>query len=204
MLRSNGVSFWRTLEYHAAKKKTSFIEGRVAEIESIIAQAELIDVSKLSGTVVKFGATVSIINLDNDKESKYQLVGEVEADIEQKKISVTASVDNITFKSPIFKGDIVTITAFITRVFNTSMEIFIEVQLSKTANLKKSVISNSAFFTFVTLNEKRKPVKSIEVKPNTEEEKKLFNGALRRRQLRLILAGKMKPEEADELKSIFN
>ena len=79
-------------EYHAAREKQSFIEGRVAEIESIIAQAELIDVSKLSGTVVKFGATVSIINLDNDKESKYQLVGEVEADIEQKKISVTSPI----------------------------------------------------------------------------------------------------------------
>ena len=83
------------------------------------------------------------------------------------------------------------------------MEIFIEVS-SQNSESQKTVISNSAFFTFVTLNEKRKPVKSIEVKPNTEEEKKLFDGALRRRQLRLILAGKMKPEEADELKSIFN
>ena len=82
--RSNG-DLSENAEYHAAREKQSFIEGRVAEIESIIAQAELIDVSKLSGTVVKFGATVSIINLDNDKESKYQLVGEVEADIEKKK-----------------------------------------------------------------------------------------------------------------------
>jgi len=79
-------------EYHAAREKQSFIEGRVAEIESTIAQAEIIDVSKLSGTVVKFGATVSIINLDDNKESKYQLVGEVEADIEQKKISVTSPI----------------------------------------------------------------------------------------------------------------
>ena len=79
-------------EYHAAKEQQSHNEGRIQEIESIIAQAELIDVSKLSGTVVKFGATVSIINLDNDKESKYQLVGEVEADIEQKKISVTSPI----------------------------------------------------------------------------------------------------------------
>ena len=96
--RSNG-DLSENAEYHAAREKQSFIEGRVAEIESIIAQAELIDVSKLSGTVVKFGATVSIINLDNDKESKYQLVGEVEADIgeveadiEQKKISVTSPI----------------------------------------------------------------------------------------------------------------
>ena len=119
------------------------------------------------------------------------------------KTAVTASVDNITFKSPIYKGDIVTINSFITRVFNTSMEIFLEV-LSQNSKTKKSVISNSAFFTFVTLDENGKPIKSIEVKPKTDEEKKLFDGALRRRQLRLILAGKMKPEEADELKSIFN
>ena len=82
--RSNG-DLSENAEYHAAREKQSFIEGRVAEIESTIAQAEIIDVSKLSGTVVKFGATVSIINLDDNKESKYQLVGEVEADIEQKK-----------------------------------------------------------------------------------------------------------------------
>ncbi len=119
------------------------------------------------------------------------------------KTAVTASVDNITFKSPIYKGDIVTINSFITRVFNTSMEIFLEV-LSQNSKTKKSVISNSAFFTFVTLDENGKPIKSIEVKPKTDEEKKLFDGALRRRQLRLILAGKMKPEEADELKSIFD
>ena len=119
------------------------------------------------------------------------------------KTAVTASVDNITFKSPIYKGDIVTINSFITRVFNTSMEIFLEV-LSQNSKTKKSVISNSAFFTFVTLDENGKPIKSIEVKPKTDEEKKLFDGALRRRPLRLILAGKMKPEEADELKSIFD
>ena len=120
-----------------------------------------------------------------------------------KKIVVTASVDNITFKYPIYKGDIVTINAFITRVFNTSMEIFLEVS-SQNSQTKKSIISNSAFFTFVTLDDKGKPTKSIDVKPETDEEKKLYDGALRRRQLRLILAGKMKPEEADELKSIFN
>ena len=89
--RSNG-DLSENAEYHAAREKQSFIEGRVAEIESTIAQAEIIDVSKLSGTVVKFGATVSIINLDNIKKYKYQLVGEVEADIERKKISVTSPI----------------------------------------------------------------------------------------------------------------
>ena len=89
--RSNG-DLSENAEYHAAREKQSFIEGRVAEIESTIAQAEIIDVSKLSGSVIKFGASVNIINLEDKKESKYQLVGEVEADIEKKKISVTSPI----------------------------------------------------------------------------------------------------------------
>ena len=118
-------------------------------------------------------------------------------------VVVTASVDNITFKAPINKGDIVTLNAFITRVFNTSMEIFIEVTAQNSNNNKK-IESNTAFFTFVALNKKSKPVKVNEIYPENKNDKKLFDGALRRRQLRLILAGKMKPEDAGELKSIFN
>jgi len=89
--RSNG-DLSENAEYHAAREKQSFIEGRVAEIEDIISKAEIIDVSLLSGSVVKFGASVSIINLEDKKESKYQLVGEFEADIESKKISVTSPI----------------------------------------------------------------------------------------------------------------
>ena len=118
-------------------------------------------------------------------------------------VVVTASVDNITFKAPIHKGDIVTLNAFITRVFNTSMEIFIEVT-AQNSNKKEKIESNTAFFTFVALNQKGKPVKVNEIYPENKNDKKLFDGALRRRQLRLILAGKMKPEDANELKSIFN
>ena len=118
-------------------------------------------------------------------------------------VVVTASVDNITFKAPIHKGDIVTLNAFITRVFNTSMEVFIEVTAQNTNNNEK-IESNTAFFTFVALNQKGKPVKVNEIYPENENDKKLFDGALRRRQLRLILAGKMKPKDAGELKSIFN
>ena len=87
--RSNG-DLSENAEYHAAREKQSFIEGRVGEIEGIISKAEIIDVSQLSGSIVKFGALVTIINLEDKKESKYQLVGEVEADIESKKISVTS------------------------------------------------------------------------------------------------------------------
>ena len=118
-------------------------------------------------------------------------------------VVVTASVDNITFKAPINKGDIVTLNAFITRVFNTSMEIFIEVT-AQNSNKKEKIESNTAFFTFVALNQKGKPIKVNEIYPENKNDKKLFDGALRRRQLRLILAGKMKPEDANELKSIFN
>ena len=113
-------------------------------------------------------------------------------------VVVTASVDNITFKAPINKGDIVTLNAFITRVFNTSMEIFIEVTAQNSNNNKK-IESNTAFFTFVALNQKGKPIKVNEIYPENKNDKKLFDGALRRRQLRLILAGKMKPEDAGEV-----
>ena len=89
--RSNG-DLSENAEYHAAREKQSFIEGRVAEIEDIISKAEIIDVSLLSGSVVKFGASVAIINLEDKKESKYQLVGEFEADIESKKISVASPI----------------------------------------------------------------------------------------------------------------
>jgi transcription elongation factor GreA len=89
--RSNG-DLSENAEYHAAREKQSFIEGRVAEIEDIISKAEIIDVSLLSGSVVKFGASVTIINLEDKKESKYQLVGEFEADIESKKISVASPI----------------------------------------------------------------------------------------------------------------
>ena len=118
-------------------------------------------------------------------------------------VVVTASVDNITFKAPIHKGDIVSLNAFITRVFNSSMEIFIEVT-AQNSNKKEKIESNTAFFTFVALNQKGKPVKVNEIYPENKNDKKLFDGALRRSQLRLILAGKMKPEDAGELKSIFN
>ena len=118
-------------------------------------------------------------------------------------VVVTASVDNITFKAPIHKGDIVTLNAFITRVFNSSMEIFIEVT-AQNSNKKEKIESNTAFFTFVALNQKGKPVKVNEIYPENKNDKKLFDGALRRKQLSLILGGKMKADEATELKALFD
>ena len=77
-------------EYHAAKERQSFNEGRISEIESRIANADIIDVSKLSGKIVKFGANVKLADDDTDEESSYQIVGEHEADIKEGRLSVTS------------------------------------------------------------------------------------------------------------------
>jgi transcription elongation factor GreA len=77
-------------EYHAAKERQSFIEGRIMEIEDKISRAQVIDVSKLSGKVVKFGATVTVVDEDTDKKSKYQIVGDLEADFSKGLISISS------------------------------------------------------------------------------------------------------------------
>ena len=77
-------------EYHAAKEQQGFIEARVMELEDKISRAEVIDVSKLSGKTIKFGATVTLIDLDDDTEAHYQLVGVDEADVKAGRISITS------------------------------------------------------------------------------------------------------------------
>jgi transcription elongation factor GreA len=77
-------------EYHAARERQSFIEGRVAELEDKIARAEVIDVSSLNGKTVKFGATVTVVDEDTDAKTAYQLVGEMEADVKEGRLSITA------------------------------------------------------------------------------------------------------------------
>ncbi len=77
-------------EYHAAKEKQSFIEGRVAELEDKLARAEIIDMTKISGSKIVFGATVTIIDVESEKESTYRIVGEDEANIENGKISISS------------------------------------------------------------------------------------------------------------------
>jgi acyl-CoA hydrolase len=115
---------------------------------------------------------------------------------------VTASVDNISFESPIKLGNAVHIEAKVTRAFNTSMEIHLKVwgeDLTRQFKYK----SNEAYYTFVALDAEKKPRGVPELLAETEEEKKLFDSALRRRQLRLILGGKLKPHDATELKALF-
>lgn len=116
---------------------------------------------------------------------------------------VTASVDNVSFSHPIRLGHVVTLKAQVTRAFNTSMEIHIEVQATDVPN-NKIVESHEAFFTMVAMDLNGKKVVVPELIPETEKEKALYDGALRRRQLRLILGGRMKPQEAKELKSLFD
>ncbi len=115
---------------------------------------------------------------------------------------VTASVDNISFESPIKLGNAVHIEARLTRVFNTSMEVHLTVW-GEDAIQQYKYKSNEAYYTFVSLDPNGKPRQVNQLIPETEEERRLFDGALRRRQLRLILGGKMKPEDAAELKALF-
>ncbi len=79
-------------EYHAAKERQGFIEGRIGELEDIISRADVIDVSKLSGSTIKFGATVTVADEDTDEETTYQIVGPYEADLERQRISVQSPI----------------------------------------------------------------------------------------------------------------
>lgn len=131
------------------------------------------------------------------------IVSAIAAQKHSNKIVVTASVDNISFRQPIQLGNVVTLKAKVTRAFSSSMEVRIDVEAEDIPASKK-IQSNSAYFTFVAVGPDGKPTDVPEVLPETEEEKHLYDGALRRRQLRLILSGRMKPQEANELKSIFD
>lgn len=126
----------------------------------------------------------------------------VSAQKHSNRIVVTASADNISFQRPIQLGDVVTLRAKVVRSFSSSMEVYIEVFAENIPSGTK-FRSHSAFFTFVAVDQGGKPIDVPELIPETDEEKELFEGALRRRQLRLVLAKRMKPEEATELKSIF-
>jgi acyl-CoA hydrolase len=116
--------------------------------------------------------------------------------------SMTASVDNISFKTPIKLGNVVHIEAQVSRAFNTSMEIFIKVWGEDLLHQYKYE-SNEAYFTFVALDPNNKPRTVPPIIAETDNEKRLFEGALRRRQIRLILSGKMKADDANELKALF-
>lgn len=117
--------------------------------------------------------------------------------------AVTASVDHVSFKHPIRLGDVVTINATVTRAFNTSVEIYVEVFASDVLGTYTHK-SNHAYFTFVALDsDTGRPKKVPPVLPLTNEEEVLYEGASRRRELRLVLAKRIKPSQATEIKDYF-
>src|SRR5690606_22934441 len=119
------------------------------------------------------------------------------------RIVVTASVDNVSFKHPIKLGDVITIEAQLTRAFNTSMEVRLTVWAQNLPS-ETRIKSNEAFYTFVAIDENSKPVVVPELVPETDDEKRYYTEAIQRRQLRLVLAGKMKAFDANEIKQLFD
>lgn len=118
------------------------------------------------------------------------------------RVVVTVAVNNVSFDRPIKLGDFVTIQSKVSRAFSTSMEVWADVWVEDQLTAEK-IKCNSAIYTFVAVDQAGKPTKVPEVVPENETDQKRYDGALRRRQLRNILAGKLKPEDATELKRLF-
>lgn len=119
-----------------------------------------------------------------------------------RRICVTASVNNVAFNKSIPLGSVVTIEAKVSRAFRTSLEIFIDVWIEDRESGEK-IKANEAIYTFVAVDETGRPVEVPAIMPETEIEKARFDAALRRKQLSLVLAGKLAPSEATELKALF-
>ena len=119
-----------------------------------------------------------------------------------RRIVVTASVNHVAFNKTIPLGSVVTVEAKISRAFKTSMEIYIDVWIE---DRESGICSkaNEAIYTFVAVDDQGSPVPVPQVVPESEEEKERYKAALRRKQLSLVLASKMKPDEATELKALF-
>ncbi|WP_417884656.1 acyl-CoA thioesterase [Zunongwangia sp.] len=120
-----------------------------------------------------------------------------------RRIVVTASVNHVAFNKAIPLGSVVTVIATISRAFKSSMEIYIDVFVEDRESGLKT-IANHAIYTFVAVDETGTPVAVPPLEPETEEEIERYEAALRRKQLSLVLAGKMAPKDATELKAIFN
>ena len=157
--------------------------------------------------------TMNELVLPNDTNTLNNLMGgrllhwmDIAAAISAQKhcsrIVVTASVDNVSFKQAIKLGDVITIEAKVTRAFHTSVEVRLDVWAENIPSGQK-VKSNEAYYTFVAVDQNGSTIPVPPLSPETEQEKELYDGALRRRQLRLILGGKMKPDDATELKALF-
>jgi len=116
---------------------------------------------------------------------------------------VTSTINNVSFKNPIPHGSIVTIEAQVSRAFTSSMEVIADVFLEEQRPNGARIKANQGIFTFVAVDQLGNPIDIPAIEPETQQEQERFAAALRRRQLALIIAGKMPPEEASELKALF-
>jgi acyl-CoA hydrolase len=164
-------------------------------------------------TATESAAVLTEIVLPNDTNTLGNLMGgrllhwmdiaaAIAAQRHSKRVCVTASVNNVSFNQPIKLADIVTLEAKVSRAFNSSMEVYIDVWVENHATGEK-IKCNEAIYTFVAVDQIGNPINVPELQPESELEIQRYGGALRRRQLSLILAGKMRPEDATELKKLF-
>ena len=130
------------------------------------------------------------------------IVASISAQRHSRRVVVTASVNNVSFQEPIVQSSIVTLEAKVSRAFSSSMEVFVDVYLENPVSGERRKC-NEAIYTFVAVDQLGGPIQVPELIPETEEEIKRYEGALLRRQLSLILAGKMKPSDATEIKALF-
>jgi len=153
--------------------------------------------------VVLPGETNALNNLfGGELLARMDRAASITAQRHSRRICVTASVNNVTFNHSIPLGSVVTVEAKVSRAFSSSMEIFIDVWIEdrQTGNKTKA---DEGIYTFVAVDEMGRPTKIPEIIPETDLEKQRYDAALRRKQLSLVLAGKMKPEDAHELKALF-
>lgn len=131
------------------------------------------------------------------------VIASVSAHRHCKRVVVTASVNNVSFNQPIAHASILTLEAKVSRAFNSSMEVFVDVYVEDNITGSR-VKSNEAIYTFVAVDQHGSPIQVPELIPETPVEKSRFDAALRRKELSLILAGKMKPTDAINLKKLFS
>ncbi len=120
-----------------------------------------------------------------------------------RRITVTASVNHVAFNHPVPLGSVVTVEASVSRAFNSSMEVYIDVWMEDRHDRSRSK-ANEAIYTFVAVDDSGTPTKVPPLEPETELEKERYKGALRRKQLSLVLAKRMDPSEATELRALFS
>ena len=153
--------------------------------------------------IVLPGDTTSLNHLfGGELLARMDRVASIAAKRHAEQIVVTSSINHVVFSKPVPLGSVLTLEAKVSRAFNSSMEVFIDVWIE---SLEDQVLTkvNEAIYTFVAVDKKGKPVKVPQLDPQTDLEKQRHNAALRRRQLSLVLANKLSPKEATELKALF-